>query len=104
MAPGMSPRGEPALTHLQRFEAESIHIMREVAAEAERPVMLYSVGKDSAVKGLYAKARAGQPENFAGIDSPYEAPEGPEVTVDTTVHSAADAAELIVAHLTKGNN
>jgi sulfate adenylyltransferase subunit 2 len=37
------------LTHLQRLEAESIHIMREVVAEAERPVMLYSVGKDSAV-------------------------------------------------------
>ena len=38
-----------SLTHLQRLEAESIHIMREVVAEAERPVMLYSVGKDSAV-------------------------------------------------------
>jgi len=37
------------LTHIERLEAESIHIMREVAAEAERPVMLYSVGKDSAV-------------------------------------------------------
>ncbi|MEP1442219.1 MAG: sulfate adenylyltransferase subunit CysD [Hyphomicrobiales bacterium] len=37
------------LTHLQRLEAEAIHIMREVAAEAEKPVMLYSVGKDSAV-------------------------------------------------------
>jgi sulfate adenylyltransferase subunit 2 len=37
------------LTHLQRLEAESIHIFREVVAEAERPVMLYSVGKDSAV-------------------------------------------------------
>ena len=37
------------LTHLQRLEAESIHIMREVIAEAETPVMLYSVGKDSAV-------------------------------------------------------
>ena len=37
-----------SLTHLERLEAESIHIMREVAAEAERPVMLYSVGKDSA--------------------------------------------------------
>ena len=36
------------LTHLQRLEAESIHIMREVVATAERPVMLYSVGKDSA--------------------------------------------------------
>jgi len=36
-------------THLKRLEAESIHIMREVAAEADNPVMLYSVGKDSAV-------------------------------------------------------
>ena len=37
------------LTHLERLEAESIHIMREVVAETDRPVMLYSVGKDSAV-------------------------------------------------------
>ena len=37
------------LSHLQKLEAESIHIMREVVAEAENPVMLYSVGKDSAV-------------------------------------------------------
>ncbi|MDP9088712.1 MAG: sulfate adenylyltransferase subunit CysD [Pseudomonadota bacterium] len=37
------------LTHLQRLEAESIHIMREVISESEKPVMLYSVGKDSAV-------------------------------------------------------
>lgn len=37
------------LTHLKQLEAESIHIIREVAAEFERPVMLYSVGKDSAV-------------------------------------------------------
>ncbi len=38
-----------SLTHLERLEAESIHIIREVAAECERPVMLYSIGKDSAV-------------------------------------------------------
>jgi sulfate adenylyltransferase subunit 2 len=37
------------LTHLQRLEAESIHILREVVAQAERPVMLYSIGKDSSV-------------------------------------------------------
>ena len=37
------------MTHLQRLEAESIHIFREVVAEADKPVMLYSVGKDSAV-------------------------------------------------------
>ena len=41
--------GSNTLTHLQRLEAESIHIMREVVAEAENPVMLYSIGKDSAV-------------------------------------------------------
>lgn len=39
----------PALTHLATLEAESIHIMREVVAEFERPVMLYSIGKDSSV-------------------------------------------------------
>ncbi|MEZ5620503.1 MAG: sulfate adenylyltransferase subunit CysD [Burkholderiaceae bacterium] len=45
-----SPTPSPAmkLTHLQRLEAESIHILREVVATCERPVMLYSVGKDSA--------------------------------------------------------
>ena len=43
------------LTHLQRLEAEAIHIMREVVAEAGRPVMLYSVGKDSAVMLHLAK-------------------------------------------------
>src|ERR687894_26519 len=43
------------LTHLQRLEAESIHILREVVAVAERPVMLYSVGKDSAVMLHLAK-------------------------------------------------
>jgi sulfate adenylyltransferase subunit 2 len=41
--------GVPPLPHLQRLEAESIHIMREVVAECERPVMLYSIGKDSSV-------------------------------------------------------
>jgi len=42
-------RGLVSLTHLQRLEAESMHIMREVVAEAQKPVMLYSMGKDSAV-------------------------------------------------------
>jgi sulfate adenylyltransferase subunit 2 len=43
------------LTHLQRLEAESIHIMREVVAECDKPVMLYSIGKDSAVMLHLAK-------------------------------------------------
>jgi 3'-phosphoadenosine 5'-phosphosulfate sulfotransferase (PAPS reductase)/FAD synthetase len=44
-----------ALTHLQRLEAESIHILREAVAEAQRPVMLYSIGKDSATMLHLAK-------------------------------------------------
>jgi len=44
-----SKMNEHKLTHLRQLEAESIHIMREVVAEFERPVMLYSIGKDSAV-------------------------------------------------------
>jgi len=44
-----------SLTHLDRLEAESVHILRETVAEAERPVMLYSIGKDSAVMLHLAK-------------------------------------------------
>jgi sulfate adenylyltransferase subunit 2 len=61
------------LTHLQRLEAESIHIMREVVSECERPVMLYSVGKDSAVM-LHLAAKAFYPSK----------PPFPLLHVDTT--------------------
>ncbi len=48
--PGHTPSlHRHVLTHLKQLEAESIHIIREVAAEFDRPVMLYSIGKDSAV-------------------------------------------------------
>ncbi len=68
------PATDPArLTHLQRLEAESIHIMREVAAEADRPVMLYSVGKDSAVM-LHLAVKAFYPSR----------PPFPFLHVDTT--------------------
>jgi sulfate adenylyltransferase subunit 2 len=63
----------PPLTHLQRLEAEAIHIMREVVAEAPRPVMLYSVGKDSAVM-LHLAKKAFHPA----------APPFPLLHVDTT--------------------
>jgi bifunctional enzyme CysN/CysC len=53
------------------------------------------------VKGLYAKARAGELPNFTGIDSPYEAPESPELWIDTTAMSAEEAAEKIVEALTE---
>ena len=45
----MQAGAAPKLSHLQMLEAESIHILREVAAEFEKPVMLYSIGKDSSV-------------------------------------------------------
>src|SRR5439155_22134151 len=48
------------LAHLQRLEAGSIHIMREVVAETEKPVMLYSIGKDSSVM-LYLATKAFYP-------------------------------------------
>ena len=51
------------------------------------------------VKGLYMKARSGQLKNFTGIDSPYEAPNSPEIHIDTTRLTAEQAAELIVRHL-----
>ena len=61
------------LTHLQRLEAESIHIMREAVAESERPVMLYSIGKDSSVM-LHLARKAFHPS----------APPFPLLHVDTT--------------------
>jgi len=51
------------------------------------------------VKGLYAKARRGEIRNFTGIDSDYEPPENPELTLDTSKATAADAAASIVEHL-----
>ena len=51
------------------------------------------------VKGLYKKARSGELKNFTGIDSPYEAPEDPEIRIDTTSMSAEEAAEEIVKRL-----
>jgi sulfate adenylyltransferase subunit 2 len=96
------------LTHLQRLEAESIHIMREVVSEVEKPVMLYSVGKDSAVM-LHLAKKAFYPSK----------PPFPLLHVDTTwkfrdMYALRDKAakqagmELIVYHnpeaLNKGIN
>ena len=71
--PAAGAQAPPALTHLQRLEAESIHILREVVAECERPVMLYSVGKDSAVM-LHLAVKAFYPSR----------PPFPLLHVDTT--------------------
>ncbi len=51
------------------------------------------------VKGLYKKARAGQLKNFTGIDSPYEAPEQPEIRIDTTTMTPDEAAAMIIDRL-----
>lgn len=51
------------------------------------------------VKGLYKKAREGKLKNFTGIDSPYEAPEAPDITVNTVAMTPAEAAEYIVRQI-----
>ena len=58
-----------------------------------------AVAEQRDVKGLYRKARAGQLKNFTGIDSPYEAPERPELRVDTSTMSADEAADRVIALL-----
>jgi len=63
------------LSHLQRLEAESIHIMREAVAQAERPVMLYSIGKDSSVMlrlALKAFYPAKPPFPFLHVDTTWK--------------------------------
>lgn len=62
------------------------------------------VAESRDVKGLYAKARAGQLKNFTGIDAPYEEPQAAELRIDTTELSAAEAADLIIARLIPGDN
>ena len=57
------------------------------------------VAEANDTKGLYAKARRGDLPNFTGIDSPYERPENPELRIDTSVQSAEEAADAVVAHL-----
>jgi bifunctional enzyme CysN/CysC len=58
-----------------------------------------AVAEDRDVKGLYKKARRGEIANFTGISSPYEAPEAPELRVNTTNCSAEEAADQVIAKL-----
>jgi len=84
------------------FRAER-RMAREMMADGEFIEVFVSTPIEEAerrdVKGLYAKARAGELKNFTGVDSPYEAPEQAEITVDTTSLSPVEAAEQIVAWL-----
>ena len=58
-----------------------------------------AVAEKRDVKGLYAKARAGEIKNFTGIDSPYEPPESPEMRLDTSALGPSDAADAVIAQL-----
>jgi sulfate adenylyltransferase subunit 2 len=85
------------LTHLQRLEAEAIHILREAAAEAERPVMLYSAGKDSSVLlHLAVKAFAPAPPPFPllHVDTTWKFPEMYELRD----RAAAQAGMKLIVH------
>jgi adenylyl-sulfate kinase len=53
------------------------------------------------VKGLYAKARAGEIKNFTGVNAPYEAPMAPDVEIDTTMVSVEEAVALILSVINK---
>ena len=54
-------------------------------------------GRDT--KGVYAQARRGEIEHFTGIDDPYEAPEQPEIVLDTVSRAAEENATMILSHL-----
>ena len=93
------------LTHLKQLEAESIHILREVAAEFSNPVMMYSVGKDSSVMlhlALKAFAPAKPPFKFLHVDTLWKFHEmiafrdnrAKELGFDLVVHSNPEGVEM----------
>lgn len=104
-----------SLTHLDRLEAESIHIIREVAAVAENPVMLYSVGKDSAVM-LHLAMKAFYPSvppfPLMHVDTTWKFREmiefrdrkAAEIGMDLIVHSNQEGIEAGVGPFTHGSS
>ena len=104
-----------SLTHLDRLEAESIHIIREVAAVAENPVMLYSVGKDSAVM-LHLAMKAFYPSvppfPLMHVDTTWKFREmiefrdrkAAEIGMDLIVHSNQDGIDAGVGPFTHGSS
>jgi sulfate adenylyltransferase subunit 2 len=102
------------LTHLQRLEAESIHIMREVVAECERPVMLYSIGKDSSVMlhlALKAFYPARPPFPFLHVDTTWKFREmiafrdetARRLGLDLLVHINREGVEMGMGPFTHGS-
>ena len=116
-APTHTERGAPSgarLTHLDRLEAEAIHIMREVAAEASNPALLYSVGKDSAVM-LHLALKAFHPSKppfpLVNIDTDWNFSEmnrfrdaiARELDLDLIVHKNEDGLRQGVNPFTHGS-
>jgi sulfate adenylyltransferase subunit 2 len=112
-SPVLVTSGE-ALTHLQRLEAESIHIMREVVAECERPVMLYSIGKDSSVMlhlALKAFYPARPPFPFLHVDTTWKFREmitfrdetARRLGLDLLVHINREGVEMGMGPFTHGS-
>jgi sulfate adenylyltransferase subunit 2 len=102
------------LTHLKRLEAESIHILREVAAEAENPVMMYSIGKDSSVMlhlAMKAFHPAPPPFPMLHVDTTWKFREmitfrdrtAAELNLDLRVHTNPEGVALGVGPFTHGS-
>jgi len=99
----MSDAGLIVITaFISPFRAER-DMVRAMMAEGEFMEVFVDVplaiAEERDVKGLYAKARAGEIANFTGIDSPYEPPEKPDVHIDATAMTAEQAADIIVEAL-----
>ena len=114
VSPIHQKRGKP-LTHLQRLEAEAIHIFREVAASFAKPVMLYSVGKDSSVMLHLARKAfypAPPPFPFLHVDMTWKFKEmiafrdaqAKAYKLDLLVHINAQGVEAGINPFTHGSN
>jgi bifunctional enzyme CysN/CysC len=90
------------VSFISPFRAER-RLARERLAEGEFIEVFVDTPIDVAEqrdpKGLYKKARQGELKNFTGIDSPYERPENPEIRIDSTVTSAEEAADIVIAFI-----
>jgi bifunctional enzyme CysN/CysC len=80
----------------RRMARELLEPLEFVEVFVDTPLSI-AEGRDP--KGLYKKARRGELKNFTGVDSPYEAPENPEIKLDTTTLSPADAAAVVLERL-----
>jgi sulfate adenylyltransferase subunit 2 len=113
-APAIQAQAGSRLTHLQRLEAESIHIFRETVAETENPVMLYSIGKDSSVLlhlALKAFAPGRLPFPLMHIDTTWKFREmiafrdarAKELGLDLIVHTNQDGLARGVGPISHGS-